>query len=177
MLAFLFLAGLFYGAISAKSGFASYYTSAVMRIYKNSSFIEISCYIFLSQLMLNVTVLFSSVSCIGAPVIAFAPFCSGYVNGCIFSYMTSQSGTKGAVGYFIMLWLPLFFQTLCMLYYAMVSMQTSVRLFRHHFLGEPHISGIKIKSSMYVFLIICLVEFVLSLLSGGFIKLFNPVFL
>ncbi len=110
-------------------------------------------------------------------MIALVPFCSGYVNGCVFSYMTSENGAKGAVGYFVMLWLPVFLQAVCMLYYSSVALKTSIRLFRHNIMGETHILCIKIKNSLYVFLIICLLQFAVSMISGVFIILFNHVFL
>ncbi len=119
-----------------ESRYLSYFVQQYLIENHGGSFAAVASGSFLSAMLLQVTVLFFSVSCIGAPVLLCILLLRGFSIGCIASFLYTQLGLRGLLANLALLWLPQVLQAIFLLFFVVAAWDGSVGLFRQHLAAQ-----------------------------------------
>ena len=132
---------------------------------------------FLSAMILQAVVLFFSLSCIGAPVLACVPVLRGISIGCVSAYLYASMGMRGLLANLILFWLPAILQSVFLVLFTDAALDTSTSLFRLNFLEQATGAGTKISRCLRIFVVSSLGMLLAAILEGLLAVIFAPVFL
>ena len=132
---------------------------------------------FLSAMILQAVVLFFSLSCIGAPVLACVPVLRGISIGCVSAYLYASMGMRGLLANLILFWLPAILQSVFLVLFTDAALDTSTSLFRLNFLEQATGAGPKISRCLRIFVVSSLGMLLAAILEGLLAVIFAPVFL
>lgn len=175
-------AGVVFGSVfpymEGSNRYLSYFVQQYLVGNHNGSFSAVASNSFFSAMVMQATVLFFSLSCIGAPLLLCIPFLRGITIGCISAYLYTEMGSRGLVANMILLWIPDVLQAACLLFFVSAALQTSMDLFRTSFFVQASGSaGPKIDRCMRCFIVSSLGLLLASLIEGLLAAVFAPVLL
>lgn len=176
------LAGVVFGSIfpymAGSNRYLSYFAQQYLVGNHNGSFSSVASGSFFSAMVMQATVLFFSLSCIGVPLLLCIPFLRGITIGCISAYLYTEMGSRGLVANMILLWIPEVLQAACLLFFVSAALQTSIDLFRSCFLAQTSGSAApKIGRCIRCFIFSSLGLLLASLIEGLLAAVFAPVLL
>lgn len=175
-------AGIVFGSIfpymAESNRYLAYFVQQYLVGNHSGSFSSVASGSFFSAMMMQATVLFFSLSCIGAPLLLCIPFLRGITIGCISAYLYTGMGTRGLVANMILLWIPEVLQAACLLFFVSAALETSIDLFRLSFLAQTSgFAATKISRCMRCFIFSSLGLLLAALIEGLLAAVFAPVLL
>ena len=138
------LCGSFWQHASQQNVYLSYFAEQYLAGHNTGSFSAAMSVSFLSAMILQAVVLFFSLSCIGAPVLACVPVLRGISIGCVSAYLYASMGMRGLLANLILFWLPAILQSVFLVLFTDAALDTSTSLFRLNFLEQATGAGTKI---------------------------------
>lgn len=171
------LCGSFWQHASGENAYLSYFVEQYLAGHNTGSFSAAMSAAFLSAMVLQAVVLFFSLSCIGAPVLACVPVLRGISIGCVSAYLYASMGMRGLLANLILLWLPGILQAVFLIVFTDAALDTSVSLFRLNFLEQTTGAGTKISRCLRIFVISSLGMLLAAVLEGLLAVIFAPVLL
>ena len=163
------LCGSFWQHASQQNVYLSYFAEQYLAGHNTGSF--------LSAMILQAVVLFFSLSCIGAPVLACVPVLRGISIGCVSAYLYASMGMRGLLANLILFWLPAILQSVFLVLFTDAALDTSTSLFRLNFLEQATGAGTKISRCLRIFVVSSLGMLLAAILEGLLAVIFAPVFL
>lgn len=175
-------AGVVFGSVfpymAESNRYLAYFVQQYLVGNHNGSFSSVASGSFLSSMLMQATVLFFGLSCIGAPLLVCIPFLRGITIGCISAYLYTEMGSRGLVANMILLWIPEVLQAACLLFFVSAALELSIDLFRSSFLAQtPGSAGPKIGRCMRCFIFSSLGLLLASVIEGLLAAIFAPVLL
>ena len=158
------LCGSFWQHASQQNVYLSYFAEQYLAGHNTGSFSAAMSVSFLSAMILQAVVLFFSLSCIGAPVLACVPVLRGISIGCVLANL-------------ILFWLPAILQSVFLVLFTDAALDTSTSLFRLNFLEQATGAGTKISRCLRIFVVSSLGMLLAAILEGLLAVIFAPVFL
>ena len=169
------LCGSFWQHASQQNVYLSYFAEQYLAGHNTGSFSAAMSVSFLSAMILQAVVLFFSLSCIGAPVLACVPVLRGISIGCVSAYLYASMGMRGLLANLILFWLPAILQSVFLVLFTDAALDTSTSLFRLNFL-ESRVCPI-ISRCLQIFVVSSLGMLLAAILEGLLAVIFAPVFL
>ena len=171
------LCGSFWQHASQQNVYLSYFAEQYLAGHNTGSFSAAMSVSFLSAMILQAVVLFFSLSCIGAPVLACVPVLRGISIGCVSAYLYASMGMRGLLANLILFWLPAILQSVFLVLFTDAALDTSTSLFRLNFLEQATGAGTKISRCLRIFVVSSLGMLLAAILEGLLAVIFAPVFL
>ena len=171
------LCGSFWQHASQQNVYLSYFAEQYLAGHNTGSFSAAMSVSFLSAMILQAVVLFFSLSCIGAPVLACVPVLRGISIGCVSAYLYASMGMRGLLANLILFWLPAILQSVFLVLFTDAALDTSTSLFRLNFLEQATGAGTRISRCLRIFVVSSLGMLLAAILEGLLAVIFAPVFL